>query len=872
MINDSFSLFAKKIRQNKINKNELITIKKEVAEINMRKTYLSKMALIIQRYIRGFLYRKKFKLYLEQINIETIIEYLRDKRKDRIHEHSEEIISFFVLKYINKKRKKKIREKKKEYSINLIKAHLRGIISRKKFKAKITKIKKSKKILIKYIISYKTRLILRSKGIQDILIEIANTKLVLKNMDKQNEINGHDIYDLKIKLNKNLYLFYSTYYQYKDNYIWINEEKIEYNWIYKYLTILKRYKNSFINLNQKRIFQSHLIYKNNDDNNDFNYINNNEDEDKDYQKLNYSNNIMMSKYNYNLIKNKSNKENNNDFNDNDIYEEEKNNIIKSNIFHCNTKVNLSNNIYDYKNYFDRDLEIKERKNSLFSYNNNNDEIYDDNYICTKKKDKKKANSNYKFNNQEEEKNDNYNYIENNNINIEKINCLDADDRPIKPMKIGNNINIDNPFGKRNNDIYYSPNHYNKVNISNNEYKKKESIKQKILNTNNKIDTIENIIDDEEFTIEIHRIKNNQEETPKNNNKIIEYKDIFGTHKKGEDQPICGNKKIDYEQLFKNEENYFYKNPINENKKRNIKNLQHEKPKKKVIYDARKAIEEEKLKKENQVKKEKPSSFREFLKEMKKVSNEDKKNKEKKNINKVNLKKIELNNRINTYDRDESEITNIYTNPNIIKDEDEKEDYIKVIKKRKIKRVSKNTQKISSKEIITRRKLYELEKSPAPHLNYRGIKSRIECWNSSRDKKIKKIINKQYQDNYIDQKEISDFINKRKLKQNYSNNIIINHDNNNNNLHVKKNTDNIKNTDIKIEKYVESKLKKLNTEIENINKMFDIEKYFNEKENKMKNFINIPYIKKEYDYSKKYSHNDKYNELIENIKEQYKILK
>ena len=120
-MNDSFSQFAKQIRQNKIDKNEIRNIKKEVEEINMKKSYKNKMIIIMQKYIRGFLYRKKYKLFLEQMNTETVIDYLLENRRKRIHEHSEEIISFFVLKYIKKQRKKLFLLKKKIYSINLIK-------------------------------------------------------------------------------------------------------------------------------------------------------------------------------------------------------------------------------------------------------------------------------------------------------------------------------------------------------------------------------------------------------------------------------------------------------------------------------------------------------------------------------------------------------------------------------------------------------------------------------------------------------------------------------------------------------------------------------------------------------------------------------
>ena len=39
-----------------------------------------------------------------------------------------------------------------------------------------------------------------------------------------------------------------------------------------------------------------------------------------------------------------------------------------------------------------------------------------------------------------------------------------------------------------------------------------------------------------------------------------------------------------------------------------------------------------------------------------------------------------------------------------------------------------------KEVALRRKLHELEKAPAPVLNIKGIKSRIECWGGNNDNK------------------------------------------------------------------------------------------------------------------------------------------
>ena len=76
---------------------------------------------------------------------------------------------------------------------------------------------------------------------------------------------------------------------------------------------------------------------------------------------------------------------------------------------------------------------------------------------------------------------------------------------------------------------------------------------------------------------------------------------------------------------------------------------------------------------------------------------------------------------------------------------------------------------------------------------------------------------------------------------------------------------------KIEKYVDKKLMQLNLQIEEIDELFNFENYFKEKEEKMKNYINLPYIKQSYDYVAKYS-NEEYDEKMNQIEKIYKELK
>ena len=100
-----------------------------------------------------------------------------------------------------------------------------------------------------------------------------------------------------------------------------------------------------------------------------------------------------------------------------------------------------------------------------------------------------------------------------------------------------------------------------------------------------------------------------------------------------ERPIGGIKNIDYNAMF-GEGGEFDGDPFggakqtdkNNKKERNKlihNNHNNNLTKKKPVYDARKAIEEAKLKEAKEGKKEKPSAFREFLREMKKISAEEK---------------------------------------------------------------------------------------------------------------------------------------------------------------------------------------------------------------------------------------------------------
>ena len=110
-MNDSFSQLAKRIRQDKINKKEIKKIKREIIDDRVLKIIKNDMALRIQKCVRGYLYRKKYYSFLEQINTETIIDYLYDKKIKRIQTDYKNIIAHHISNYL-----KNIREEKEKTS------------------------------------------------------------------------------------------------------------------------------------------------------------------------------------------------------------------------------------------------------------------------------------------------------------------------------------------------------------------------------------------------------------------------------------------------------------------------------------------------------------------------------------------------------------------------------------------------------------------------------------------------------------------------------------------------------------------------------------------------------------------------------------
>ena len=613
-MNDPLSELARKIRSKKLNKEEIENLKKEAIESKLERNRRIKKAIEIQRIIRGFLARKKFKILEDKVNINTIIDYLYEKKVKRIHKHSSQIISYFIYKYIERQRKIKTQliNEFRIHCSDVIKAFIRGVILRKKIKNELELIRNSKQIIMPYIISYKTRLILKSRNIQNILMDIANIKFLLQDENEQNQNlqDKQSIKDLKLKLRKKYNEFYLIYYQYKMTAEWVDDERTPNPWLKKYQQILNGEDVSF-----------------------------------------------MKK------------------------ENENNNIINKPIKEKTQKMNINENMKDLNS------------------NNFNNELDYDKYI------------NYNMEN------------ESNNINSENLenfsqsqNIYKEDERPIKPMKNNNFMNSQNPFGLSESGF---PEDHKYNNIKRNNPKAK--IKRKKIQNNIKPN---NIYINEEEEKQVQNQDNYIEENPYSSNNNKNYSSY-------DERPIGGNK-IDYNAMFDENNNIEADGfgganqqiNVNVNKKKIIKKNS---PKKKPVYDARKAIEEAKLKEAKEGKKEKPSAFREFVKEMKKLSAEEKAGKIGENSPKMPNKELKTK----KYVKDDSQIkNNNYIEENIENQNNEENQENQA----KEKRIPIHRRKPETKDMLMRKKLHQLEQSPPPMLNIKGIKSKIECWGPSNDTK------------------------------------------------------------------------------------------------------------------------------------------
>ena len=800
-MDDSFSALARKIRSKKLNKEDIENLKKEAIESKIERNRRQKKAIEIQRIIRGYLARKKFKILEDKINIDTIIDYLYEKKLKRIHKHSSQIISYFIYKYIERQRKikNKLINEYKIHCSDLIKAFIRGIILRNKIKDEIELIRNNKKILEPYFLSFRTRLMLKCTSIQNILSDIANIKFLLQDEEQnQSEEGKQGIKELKMKLRKKYNEFYLIFYQNKMTSEWVDEERTPEPWLKKYQKILNGEDVTFMKKNN--------ISENVENNS------------------NYNNNNSNSKQ----VKGKSQRK----------------------------MRNVDNNEYIEEEYL-----------------NNNNNNYDNNYI--------------------EDESSNNNIL---NAKIQNIHqgqkVYKEDDRPIKPMKNNNFMNSENPFGLSKKG--FPEDHINNNNNNNyisqrNAQSQKSKIKRNAKNGNTSNKKLNNISNNNYPESQYNQ---NEEESKSQSQyqdiqKFIKYQDIQNIrninniqYNDYDERPI-GKKKIDYNAMFAEGQNFEgdgfggmnQEININPNQRKIIKNKNS--PRKKPVYDARKAIEEAKLREAKEGKKEKPSAFREFVKEMKKISAEEKagqvsnnenspKNKNSSKTNVIpkvkNYGKDDLSIKQNNYIEDDN---NNYNNNNVNNEEQANQE-------QRSKRIPIKSRRVETKDMIMRRKLHELERSPPPVLNIKGAKSKIECWgpsnevkrqritqyNNEKEKKMKNISKKNnYQTESKDSMNINS-VNKKSIEvnQNKINKVV-----------------DPKKIEEKAKKIALKKLSRIENQINRIESEFNLDNYFKNKERKMMEFGKIPYIKKEYNYVKKYS-NEVYTSLVTHLMTQFQELK
>ena len=167
-------------------------------------------------------------------------------------------------------------EQYKIHCSDLIKARFKGVLIRKKVKEQLL-IKRAKTTILKFILGFRTKLILKSNTLQNLLMDIAKIKYQLKLLDKQKE--KVKLKELKNKLSKNINLFHDTYYYTKENCNWTIEKKTSEQWDKKYFEIINKKSGKEKNKNKKQVksennngYPKYLLefYNNSDDdNNDY---------------------------------------------------------------------------------------------------------------------------------------------------------------------------------------------------------------------------------------------------------------------------------------------------------------------------------------------------------------------------------------------------------------------------------------------------------------------------------------------------------------------------------------------------------------------------------------------------------------------------
>ena len=213
----------------------------------------------------------------------------------------------------------------------------------------------------------------------------------------------------------------------------------------------------------------------------------------------------------------------------------------------------------------------------------------------------------------------YNNIDNNkNYKKSLYNLYNhREERPIRPLDRNDIFNCENPFGVRLNRSQKERTLHNKKRLQNsmlyiNNYNHNDKS-----NKNKK--EIEEPNGDESHEYEFNRVNSVKFNTKRNINIVNK-----------DDKPVRGGKIFDYEEIFGKEGEINFKgDPFGgakqfetDKSKIHLNRSNSTALRRRPIYDARKSIAEAKIKEDKEGKKEKHTEFRDFLKEMKKVTKEE----------------------------------------------------------------------------------------------------------------------------------------------------------------------------------------------------------------------------------------------------------
>ena len=233
---DEFSALAKKIRLEKIDRKEIQKLKLETIMNERQKHRRMRCIIKLQSAFRGYKFRKQFQVVIDDLNTRTIIEYLYDKHKSRIHKNATAIISMHLDDYIRRKQaqKEKYLNAYFNYCADVIISTYLSFKIRKKLKPIRDLLKSKKAIIARNVISFKTRLILRSSAIQNILVEIANIKYCLNSIKKEDQLRN----DFTSRLPKLFVSFYNMFYSMKNSSTWVDAPKSETDWLWKYMGLI----------------------------------------------------------------------------------------------------------------------------------------------------------------------------------------------------------------------------------------------------------------------------------------------------------------------------------------------------------------------------------------------------------------------------------------------------------------------------------------------------------------------------------------------------------------------------------------------------------------------------------------------------------